>query len=254
VQGPLFGINHDGNQTNWWAGSGVTSGGPWAADGIWYWISADAGAAAGDYILHTGLGGALPNTGWTRPVIVNYESLFKQFKGKGGGLPEPGPYTGYAGPGLVANDPPALGGITTTWTDVEIKQAGNVVTLYLNKVEVLRYVNTTTFKSGFLMLGYSDPFSSIGQPSGAIYYANLSVVRLTPPEITSIVRGASDVTLTFTSDDGTAPVASYAVEGAPVVTGPYAAVVGATVSHLGGGNYTATAPASANEQYYRIRK
>ncbi|MGZ4974708.1 MAG: Calx-beta domain-containing protein, partial [Limisphaerales bacterium] len=36
AEGPLFGINHDGLETNWWYGAGTLTGGPWSADGVWY--------------------------------------------------------------------------------------------------------------------------------------------------------------------------------------------------------------------------
>jgi len=248
TQGPLFGINHNGQQTNWWAGSGVVSGGPWAADGVWYWISADAGAGAGDYILHTGNGGALPNTGWTRPLSLTYAGFVDYFKGP------PAPYSGYAGPGLVANDPPAFFADNYNWTDVEIKQIKNVVTLSMNKIKVLQYTNTTTFTNGTVMLGYSDPFNSVGQPAGAVYYANLSVVRLTSPLITNFTRNGDTVTVDFTSTDGSDTASSYALQSAALVTGPYADVAGATLTQLPSTVYQATATSTTGTQFYRIRR
>lgn len=248
THGPIFGINHDGTQTNWYAGSGIVAGGPWASDGIWYWISADGGAAAGDYFLHTGVGGVLPNTGWQRPVIGFLESFQKVFKGP------PAPYSGYAGPGLVANDPPALGGNTTNWTDVEIKQIGRRVNLYLNKSLVLTYSNSTTFTSGTIMLGYDDPFNSVGNAPGAVYYSNLRVVRLGPPQITNISRSGSNVSINFSSNDGTATTASFKLQASTLVTGAYADVPGATVTQLADGSYQATATSAANTQFYRISK
>jgi len=251
TQGPIFGINHSGDNTNWWAASSsFPDGGPWTSDGLWYWITADGGAGAGDYILHVGTGipDANPNNSWTAPAVINYPNFTKLFKGNS---LDPRPYSNPVGPGFISNQSSIAGGPTTTWTDVEIKQAGNVVTLYMNKVEVLRYANPSAFTSGYLMLGYADPFSSLGGPEAAAYYANLSVVRLDPLEITNITRGASDVTIDFTSNDGSA---SYALEGAPAVDGPYTAVPGANIVYLGGVNYTATAPATAGEQYYRIAK
>ncbi len=251
TQGPIFGINHDGKETNWWAGSGVASGGPWASDGVWYWISADAGAAAGDYLLFTGLNGALPNTGWTHPIpaglAVNFTNAFKG---------PPAPYTGYAGPGLVANDPPPPVGTadTSTWTDVQIKQIGRIVTLYLNKIQVFTYSNTTTFTNGTLMLGYSDPFDSVGAPSGAVYYANLSVVRLGPPQITSINRSGSTVTVKFSSSDGTDTVGSFKLQKSTLVTGTYADDNTATVTQLPDGTYQATTTSTPATQFFRIRK
>jgi hypothetical protein len=223
TQGPLFGINHTGLQTNWWAGSAVVSGGPWAMDGLFYWISPDGGAAAGDYILRTGAGGALPNGGFTTVATANLDDFTKAFK-------NPVPYSGYAGAGLIGNDPPAFAADTSTWTDVEITQLGRIVSLYLNKTLVIRYTNTTTFTNGTIMLGYSDPFSSVGEAAGAAYFANLSVVRLSPPIITDITRSGSNVTIDFTSNDGTDNASTFALQAAAVVTGPYADVAG-VLSH-----------------------
>ena len=217
-------------------------------DGVWYWVSADAGAAAGDYILRTGAGGALPNGGFTTPLVAINDSFTKVFKGP------PAPYSGYAGPGLVANDPPAFTADTSNWTDVEIKQIRNVVTMSLNKIRVLTYTNTTTFTNGTIMLGYADPFNSVGEAAGAAYYANLSVVRLTLPTITDIVRSGTNVTITFTSNDGTDTASSFALQAASVVTGPYADVTTATIAQLPSTAYQATTTSAAAAQYYRIRK
>ena len=69
VEGAMFGINHNGRETNWWLGTTAGfSGGPWASDGIWYWIQTPPGGYGGfaytDFEEYTGLGGTLPNTGW----------------------------------------------------------------------------------------------------------------------------------------------------------------------------------------------
>jgi hypothetical protein len=248
THGPLLGINHNGLQTNWWAASAVVTGGPWAMDGVWYWISADGGAAAGDYIVRTGAGGVLPNGGFTTVATANNDSFTKVFKGP------PAPYSGYAGPGLVANDPPAFSAANYNWTDVEIKQIKNVVTLSLNKIRVLQHTNTTSFTNGFPMLGYADPFDSVGQAAGAAYYANLSVVRIDPPAITSIARSGSTVTIDFTSTDGTDTLSSFSLQAAALVTGVYADVSGASITQLPTGGYRAVVTSTADAQYYRIRK
>jgi hypothetical protein len=247
TQGPIFGINHDGRETNWWAGSGVTSGGPWASDGVWYWISADGGAAAGDYILFTGLGGSLPNTGWVRPIPAGLHGDFaNSFKGP------PAPYSGSFGPGLVANAAPP-GNDTRTWTDVEIKQIGRQVSLYLNKVQVLTYNNTNTFTSGTVMLGYNDPFNSVGAASGAVYYANLNVVRLGPPLITNISRSGSTVTIKFSSSDGTDTVGSFKLQKSTLVTGAYADDDTAAITQLPDGTFQVTTTSTPGTQFFRIR-
>ena len=245
TQGPVFGINHTGFQTNWWAGSGVVAGGPWAMDGVWYWVSADGGAAAGDYIERIGAGGVLPNGGFTQiasQVLGTFGRVFKQNP----------PYTGYVGPGLISNDPP--GANNATWSDVEIKQVRNVVTLSINKQRIFNYTNTTTFTNGTVMLGYGDPFNSIGAPAGAVYYANLSVVRLTGPVITKISRSGTTVTIDFTTTDGTDTTDSFALQGAAVVTGPYTDVAGTPVfTQFPSGAFRVVATSTAGTQFFRIR-
>lgn len=249
THGPVFGINHSGFQTNWWTGSGIVSGGPnWSADGVWAWVSADGGAAAGDYIMYTGLGGILPNTGWVNPVAARVnDSFVNVFKGP------PAPFSGYAGPGLIANDPPAFGADNYNWSDVEIKQLGSVVSVTINKIRILTYTNSTSFTNGTIMLGYDDPFSSVGEVAGAAYFANLSVVRLGGPIITSIDRNGANVTIGFTSNDGSASAASFALQSASVVSGPYADVAGAAITQSPSTAYQATATSAASAQFYRIR-
>ena len=185
TEGPIFGINHGGEQTNWLSSSGVVSGGPsWGSDGVWYWVSADGGAAAGDYLEYTGLGGALPNTGWTQvqsKARTAFTGIFKN----------PQPYStlngSAAAAGLPANSSAAngiaYGGYTNAWADVEIKTVKNLVTMSINKSVVFTYTNTTTFTNGTLMFGYNDPFSSVGAPDGAVYFSDLKVVRLAGPVI-----------------------------------------------------------------------
>ncbi len=49
VEGVMFGINHNGMETNWWLGNGtpINNSGPWAADGVWFWIQTPPGGADG---------------------------------------------------------------------------------------------------------------------------------------------------------------------------------------------------------------
>jgi hypothetical protein len=104
------------------------------------------------------------------------------------------------------------------------------------------------------MLGYSDPFSSLGQPSGAAYYSNLEVVEIGAPFITGISRVGSGVTITFTSSDGNDVASTFALQGAALVNGPYANVPGATVTQLPNGTFQATATSTAETQFFRIAK
>jgi hypothetical protein len=203
TEGAIFGINHTGNSSNWWYGSGyITNGGVWSSDGIWYYVTAQpAGAASGDYQEYTGAGGTNGNTGWTRLTTKTASSFAQVFKDN------PGPFTTFDAsavqtPGVPANSYPLLGYEDGTWADVEIKQQDGIVSLSINHTLIFSYTNTTVWKSGYLMLGYADPFgASIGSPQAGVYYANLQVVQLPTIRIDGItLDGANDV-ITFTSSD-----------------------------------------------------
>ena len=183
TEGPLFGINTTGKGTNWWSGSALQVGSPTAfnMDGVWYWLSADGGASAGDFIEYTGLGGTNNNTGSTTLSSKTRTSFTGNYK-------SPSPYSsganGLLGNGSAAN---ALGlgaGYTNAWADVEIKNVKNVVTLNINKTTVFTYANTTVWTNGYIMLGYDDPFASVGASDGAAYFSDLKVVAVAPPVIT----------------------------------------------------------------------
>ena len=183
TEGPVFGVNHTGNGTNWWTGSGIQSGSVtnFDMDGVWYWLSADGGASAGDFIEYTGLGGTNNNTGSVTLSSKSRTSFAGNYK-------SPAPYSSGAS-GLIGNSSPGnalqLGnGYTNAWADVQIKSANNIVTLLINKITIFTYTNTTVWTNGYLMLGYEDPFSSIGAPDGAAYFSDLKVVALSAPVIT----------------------------------------------------------------------
>ncbi len=258
TEGVLFGIDHDGMETNWWAGSTPVVGGPWSSDGVWYWIDADAGgAAAGDYLEKTGVTNAIPNTGWLGGLpTASWASFTNVFK--------PNLFTtlngatnSYIG-GLPANGSPAI--VTTNpgnWADVEIRQVNNLVTLSINKTPILTYQNTNSlFQSGVPMLGYEDPFDSTGNLDAGVYFSNLQVVRLVGVDsltITSAALSGGNMVLTFTSTDGTDTPASFAVQSSSVVNGTYADVTPAAGISQNGAVFTAVVPQNGPVQFYRIR-
>jgi hypothetical protein len=254
TEGALFGINHGGQATNWWSGSGITSGWgtppstTWGSDGVWYWISADGGAGAGDFIEYTGLGGSLPNTGWNQLAAKTRSSFTDTFKTN--------VFTSSGGPGLAANGSILFGYTANNWADVEIKQLNNVVTMSIDKTPVHVYTNTTTFQSGKLMLGYNDPFSSIGGYDGAVYYSNLRVVSLASPIISQVAlnNGNGTVVINFTTVDGDAVASSFTLQSASVVSGPYANVSSASITLLSAGAFQAVAPQNGSVQFYRIQQ
>lgn len=269
-EGPLFGINNSGTQTNWWAGSGFFNGNSqtnFGSDGIWYWASDNGGnyLDTASYLEFTGLGGALPNTGWTnlaRAVSGTFATTFKSNVFTCYSSANVPPYqTGWAegGPGLVANGPPSLvGSNPNSWSDVEIKQVGRVVSLWIDKTRIFNYTNpaTSTFTNGQIMLGYEDPYDGAETPDTAVYFSNLRVVALTPPALSGFAVSGSNFSFTFTSSDGDLTAASFAVQGSTNVLTGYADVNNATisqVSHPGVEMYQATVPMSGPDHFYRVR-
>jgi hypothetical protein len=264
TEGPVFGINHTGTCSNWWYGSGSGFGGPWASDGIWYFVCAQAGGASpGDYQEFTGaggvVGGVVTNTGWTR-ISTNSQASFTQvFKDN------PGPFTTFDAndaqtAGIPANGSPALGYDASTWSDVEIKQQGGVVTLSINHTPIFTYVNTTAWTNGYLMLGYADPYgASIGNPEAGVYYANLQVVTLpsvAPSVITisNIVVSGGNVVIKFTTSNASDTTSSFTLRGSGTVKGTYIDVSpAANITSLGSNQFQATTAYTAGgTQFYRI--
>ena len=259
TEGALFGMNHAGIYTNWWSGSGVPSypnndtSYNWESDGIWAWMDSDTGGAgAGDYILYTGNGGKLPNTGWMYLQSgLFYPTFANNFK-------NPAPYTTVSayGSGLPANQSPinATPATANTWSDVELKQVGSNVTFSINKIPIFTYQNTNSFTSGTLMFGYNDPFDSLGSSDGAAYFSNLRVVRLGPLDITGFALSGGNVVINFTSTDGDDTTASFTVQSAVLVTGPYANVSpAAVITQLGTGAFQAVAAQTGPTLFYRIK-
>ncbi len=259
TEGALFGFNHTGHSTNWWAGSTVLSGWgaqnneAWASDGIWCWVSVDGDVGAfdngpSDYIVLTGNGGKLPNAGFELPPLAADGPLPNNFKSS--------VFTSSGEPGLAANGSPDNGDNDSSWSDVEMKQYNNIVTVSIDKIVIGSFTNTTSFTNGYVMLGYEDPYSSIGGGDAAVYYSNLRVVRLSPPLISETTLNAHTATYVFdfTSTDGEVTPSSFQVVASHSVQGPYTPVAGATIIQLGSGAFQATVPTSGAIEFYQIQQ
>ena len=255
TEGALFGINHTGSQSNWWYGSGPLAPQTWGSDGVWYYVASQPLADnVGDYHEYTGLGGTNGNTGFTRVAVKTEAAFADVFKNN------PGPFTTIDGTGFQSAGSPAnatpVAYDASTWSDVEIKQINNVVTLSINHTAIFSYTNSTVWTNGYLMLGYSDPYggtggASVGAQDAGVYYANLSVVQLSAPLISSTTVGGGNVTLNFASPDSTA---TFVLQSASVVFGPYTDVSPApAITTLGNGQYQFVVPNTGSQKYYRIR-
>ena len=253
TEGGMFGINHDGLETNWWGGSTPIVGGPWTSDGVWYWMDSDpGGAGSGDYIIFTGIANSIPNTGWFKPLTAlfgstSFANVFKD--------PETFTTVGVttnAVSGLPANASWAVVPTNNAnWADVEIKQINNVVTLSINKTEIFSYVNTNSlFQQGTIMLGYEDPFDSQGDPDAAVFFSNVQVVRLSTLNITSISASGGNVTIQFTSPDGNVVLQSCGVvNGTYTDVSPAATFTQDPITQV----FQTVYPQSGDAQFYRIR-
>ncbi|HEX7651875.1 MAG TPA: Calx-beta domain-containing protein, partial [Verrucomicrobiae bacterium] len=171
-EGAIFGVNHTGTCSNWWYSAGVNSGQVYGSDGVWYFVSSQfGGTLSGEYQEFTGVGGTNNNTGWTRVLgkaASSYTSIFKN---------NPGPFTSVDDTfkqtgGVVANGSPAFNYDASTWSDVEIRQINNIVTMSINHTAIFTYTNTTVWTNGYLMLGYADVTGNGQTPDSSVYYAN----------------------------------------------------------------------------------
>jgi hypothetical protein len=274
VEGVMFGVNHNGLETNWWFGSGLTvDHGPWASDGVWYWIQTPPGGSSGsgftEYQEYTGAT-PLPNTGWVQLGTTNagsYQNVFKHSI-----FTAPGAIGGIGG-GTPANNSPVSGNpMDTNWSDVEIKQVNNLVTLSIDKSVIFTYLNTNVANShstnGYLMLGYECPLggvlgSYIDTPDAAAYFSNLRVVTLGAPTITSITDaltgGSNHVIIQFSSTDGDDTAGSFTLQSTASLKAPitWANAGSVTITQIltnsGAELFQATTSLTNAAQFYRIK-
>lgn len=236
----LFGINHSGNQTNWFRNSAAGFAGVdpvgWTFDGLFYGVETDA-AALGDYVLYSA-----PTTAGRNPTALNSRSASTLT-----GIFKKPPY-GYAGsPGNLS------GSSTPCWSEVEISQVGNLVTLKINQTEIFSYTNNTAFTSGNIMIGHCDAYDSAATYDGGVIYDNVRVIRLpaslAPATITSIQPVGGPPTgylVNYTGGSGS----QFVLLTSPTVTAPLSSWTRAATNSTGSGAFSVPAGAQA---FYRIK-
>ncbi len=242
----LFGVNHSGTKTNWFrSGAGGVPAG-WTFDGVFYSIQADgAGIIAGnvsggDYINYSS-----PTTTNNNPTALSAgrraTTLTNEFK-----VP---PNSVLGVPGVNTS----LANATPLWADVELSQIGKILTLKVNNTHIFSYSNATAYASGNVMIGYCDPFESIGLNTSYVVFDNVRVVRLAGISIdpVSLQNAGANVQFDFTLDLNDVP-SSFQVQSAAAVTGTYSNA-SATIVQLAPGTYRATVPKSGDARYYRVR-
>ncbi len=235
TEGALFGINHSGTKTNWFrlSGGGVPAG--WNFDGLFFNVQADNQNASTSYALWS-----TPTTTNNNPTKLTFAS-HTNFTGIFKAPP-------WAVTGLPSNLIPSTNSI---WADVEARQINNVVTLKVNNTEILSYTNTGGTTSGNIMMGYVDPFDSIGLASSAVIYDNVRVIRSHPYRITSVVKSGGSILIDFTYLDTAEAASAFKLQSSATVDGPYADISATITQTAAGFHVVASAPSDVT--YYRIR-
>jgi hypothetical protein len=237
----LLGLNHSGNQVNWFrnSGNGYTNS---VYDGLWCQIEAD-GAAYGDYVMNTA---PLVNSGgiWSPTAVASRSASTLS------GVFKTPPWTVGAGSsGAPAN---LDGSSTPCWAEVELSQLSKSVTLKINNTLIMTYTNTTAFTSGNIMLGYDDAYDSIGPAGASVIYDNVRVVQLAPLQITGIATAGTNALINFTFSTENDPPSAFKLQSATAVTGPYADAT-ATITEVSPAVYQATAGMAGPKRFYRVR-
>ena len=194
VENALFGINHDGNHTNWFrnAVTGTsTLDSPTASDGLFFDVGADGNGGGGapyDFAAWSG-----PT--WTNGVnVVGPTNFLSRTATTTRDIFKRPPFdSGTAAGGDPAN---TVVNPTPTWTAVEVSQVqtvrGNLITWKMNNTVILSYYNTnqvaSAYTNGTVMLGYCDPWDDLGNSTpgsgeAAVIYDNVQVVQLSVPVI-----------------------------------------------------------------------
>ncbi len=251
-EGPLFGIDCSGKETNLlyhYTPSGPATSASaetnWDFDGLWVWITDSAGSGWYTYNLFSGSANGI-NSPMNGPVAeANASSFVNNFKSA--------IFTSTGDPGLPCNGAPDNSANLSSWADVELKQYDNNVTLTIDKTTIFSYANTTSFTNGYIMLGYANPVFGPDTADAAAYFSDLKVVQLGPPTITG--TGYSPATKTFAFNFNiTDDTAALTVVGSTNLLGTYSAVSGATVTSMGGGAFQATVPVSGSVHFYKIQQ
>jgi len=227
-----MGVGHSGELVTFLRGNGALDG-----DGTFFAVSGEGGASR-DYRAYTGDGFAEPD--FLDEQLQRYG--FTDMDGDG-----VGEYNAYGGGPMekVFPFPPheTSGTPGKGWVAVEVRRVGNQVTWVMDgHIIATISEDLTLFGGGNVMIGYSDPFSSIANPGeeNFVLFDNVRVVSISQgallPEVGVKVEGsvvedpdsglsqfqsnpvaedqaAATFTLSRTGDAGSSLKVSYRLEG-----------------------------------------
>ena len=230
----LAGLNHSGLYTNRVTRSPdpleTTRGG----DGIWLALGNDIR----DELLCTLY--RLPAPGAFPQIITNRSAAF---------LGDVFPSPPYRQPGSPASRVPGV----PVWTEVELGQMQNVVTLKLNHQTVVTFTNTTGFTNGTPMIGLNDQFDAVGSPGLDGSYAiidNVRVISYAPVVRRLSFIGLDQVALDFLAP-GAKTVRDVEVQVSPDLQPATWQDAAAVITPTADG-FRATVPRSDRTRYFRV--
>jgi hypothetical protein len=189
------GINHTGTRANWHT-TGTSS------DGLWFAVDGDGQSGGSDYRAYQGTGGtptqlAFGASGMDVSGAVSFDCVDYVY----GKLFS---YPNYEMPGVPGKH----------WVQVELSQFNGVITWRLNGAVLAQRTNTTAYTSGNVMVGYTDPYSSIANPpqDNFVIIDNVRVyTAVNPPQLIAQPQGRTvNQGATWTANataGGTAPLA-----------------------------------------------
>lgn len=155
----LAGLNHDGLHTNRVTQSVDANNTTRGCDGLFVAIETDASANR-EYGAYTALS---PDT---LPSLLTNRAA-SAFASTISAPP-------YAFPGSPGNGP----GTPPSWSEVELGQYNDVITLRVNNNIIYSFTNTYGFTSGDVMIGHNDQFDSVGSSANFVIFDNVRVVSL----------------------------------------------------------------------------
>ncbi|MGE3309102.1 MAG: hypothetical protein AB7O66_03965 [Limisphaerales bacterium] len=186
----IAGINHGGEYMNWFALVGTalrddfiaSAVGKDNSDGIYFGFTGDGGAAR-DFVSIQGGGAGQP------PIPLLADSTGGLIDRNSNGAIDVDDSEAHFNNVFPASRFEFPGFPSKRWVEVEVSQIGDTVTWKIDGHILARRVNDTAFKSGTIMLGYLDPFTSIADPREETY-AIFDNVRVEP--IRTVVVDTAD--------------------------------------------------------------
>lgn len=238
----IAGLNHSTLLTNRVTQSTDTNNTTRGGDGVWVAIETD-GSDNRDYTAYTVTNQANP------PVIIASRTASAM-----AGLVTSPPYAFAGSPGIGPTNAPK------EWSQVELRQVANVVTLTVNAATVFTFTNTSGYTSGDVMLGINDQFNSISSAAHFVIFDNVEVISLGSAgtnviNITGIsFPSANQVAIDFTSSGGGVAADFHLQSRASLSpTDDWTDDAGATITTTANG-FRATTTRAGNERYYRVRR